>query len=82
MLSLFSLITFESIHAGHEVYCHEENCPICLVLQIIKNTVKNAGSPLCLKAILHLSFEELVVSLVAAYFISLTPVTKKIKLTI
>ena len=36
--SLFSIILFESNHKGHEAICHEENCPICLVLQIINNT--------------------------------------------
>ena len=39
-LSLFAVLTFESLHAGHEEHCHEENCPICLVLQIIHNTNK------------------------------------------
>ena len=39
-LSLFAVFTFESLHAGHEEHCHEENCPICLVLQIIHNTNK------------------------------------------
>ena len=38
--SLFALLTFETLHAGHEEGCHEEDCPICLVLQIIHNTEK------------------------------------------
>ena len=40
-LSLFTAILFETNHKGHEEVCHEENCPICLVLQIIHNTKKN-----------------------------------------
>ncbi len=39
-LSLFAVLTFESLHAGHEEHCHEENCPICLLLQVIHNTNK------------------------------------------
>lgn len=39
-LSLFALLAFESFHAGHEEHCHEEDCPVCLVLQIIHNTNK------------------------------------------
>lgn len=39
-LSLFAAILFEANHKGHETNCHEENCPICIVLQIIHNTKK------------------------------------------
>ena len=39
-LSLFAVLTFEAYHTGHEEHCHEENCPVCLVLQIIHNTNK------------------------------------------
>lgn len=38
ILSLFTLTIFEACHAGHQEHCHEENCQICLVLQIIHNT--------------------------------------------
>ena len=39
-LSLLSLTIFECIHAGHENFCNEDDCPICLVLQVIHNTNK------------------------------------------
>ena len=39
-LSLFAALAFEDFHAGHEEHCHEENCAICLVLQVIHNTNK------------------------------------------
>jgi len=39
-LSLFAALTFEAFHTGHEAVCHEEDCPICLVLQIIHSTEK------------------------------------------
>ena len=38
ILSLFTLTIFEACHAGHQEHCHEENCQICLLLQIIHNT--------------------------------------------
>ena len=39
-ISLFAALTFEAFHTGHEAACHEEDCPICLVLQIIHSTEK------------------------------------------
>lgn len=39
-LAILFLINFESIHAGHEEHCHDENCAVCMVLQIIHNTNK------------------------------------------
>ena len=38
VFSLFAVIFFDSNHKGHEDHCHEENCQICLVLQVIHNT--------------------------------------------
>ena len=38
VFSLFAVIFFDSNHKGHEDHCHEENCPICLVLQVIHST--------------------------------------------
>ena len=40
VLSLFAVIVFEANHIEHETTCHEENCTVCLVLQIIENTKK------------------------------------------
>jgi hypothetical protein len=82
ILSLFTALSFESLHAGHEEHCHEENCPVCLVLQIIKSNSSTSGSPDCLTSITHFVFANLIISLFITYFISLTPVTRKIKLTI
>ena len=39
IFSLTLVMAFQVIHAGHEFNCNEEDCPICLVLQII-NTSK------------------------------------------
>jgi hypothetical protein len=82
ILSLFTALSFESLHAGHEEHCHEENCPVCLVLQIIKSNSSTSGNPVCLTSITHFVFANLIISLFITYFIFLTPVTKKIKLTI
>ena len=38
--SLFAALAFETLNAGHEEQCHEEDCPVCLVLQVIHNTDK------------------------------------------
>lgn len=35
IFSLFVVLSFESLHAGHEEHCHEENCPVCLVVTTI-----------------------------------------------
>ena len=43
-LSLFAALIFEAFHEGHEANCQEENCPVCLVLQIIHNTKKISGT--------------------------------------
>ena len=40
IISLFAVITFEAFHTGHEEHCHKEDCPVCLVLQIIHTTQK------------------------------------------
>ena len=39
-ISLFSSLVFEAFHTGHEANCHEEECPVCIVLQIIGSTEK------------------------------------------
>ncbi len=81
-LSLFSLFTFESLHAGHQEHCHEEDCPICLVLQIIHNTNKIT------KAAAHTSVDLSVFNYINLFILSaliLTPVTlvkQKVKLVI
>lgn len=38
VFSFFAVIFFDSNHKGHEEHCHEESCPICLVLQVIHST--------------------------------------------
>lgn len=39
IISLLSILAFESIHAVH--HCAEKECPVCIVLSIIKNQIKS-----------------------------------------
>ncbi|MBQ5998614.1 MAG: hypothetical protein IJL70_03995 [Treponema sp.] len=39
IISLLSILAFESIHSGH--HCTEEECPVCIVISIIKNQLKS-----------------------------------------
>jgi len=41
LLSFFAAVVFETLHTGHEEHCHEESCPVCLLLQIIHCTFRS-----------------------------------------
>ncbi|MBP5601520.1 MAG: hypothetical protein J6X78_02215 [Treponema sp.] len=82
ILAIFSVHIFEGSHAGHENFCHEENCHVCLVLQIIHSTqkafdilVQKTGEFISYKYIYLLIFSA--ITLVPA-----TLVSQKIKLMI
>ena len=77
VISLFTTVAFEGIHAGHQDFCQEDDCAICLVLQIIHNTKKlTTDAPLTL------------VEFTAFYYINIlllapaTLVKQKVKLVI
>ena len=81
-LSLFALLAFESLHAGHEECCHEENCPICLVLQVIHNNNKISG-PALLVSIEYSAFSYINLFILSALLLApATLVTQKVKLVI
>ena len=81
-LSLFAVLTFEVLHAGHEESCHEENCPICLVLQVIHNT-KKISDPAPLAAIDFSTFNNITLFILSAlFFAPATLVKQKVKLVI
>jgi len=82
IFSLFTVLMFESIHAGHQEHCNEENCLVCRVLQIIKGNQKKLDGHTRLNSLFSIVFEDLIISLFIFHFISITPITKKIKLTI
>ncbi len=82
VLSILFLINFESLHAGHEETCHEENCAVCLVLQIIHNTNK-IFSGTDLTSSLHFAFTSInLLILSALLLVPATLVSQKVKLVI
>ena len=81
-LSLFAVLTFEALHAGHEESCHKENCAICLVLQVIHNT-KKISDPAPLDPIDFSTFNNITLFILTAlFFAPATLVKQKVKLVI
>ena len=82
VLSLFAVLVFESFQAGHEENCHEEDCPICLVLQIIHNTNKIADST-PLTSVEFSAFSYINLFIISALLLApATLVNQKVKLVI
>ena len=79
--SLFSCITFEAFHHAHELNCQDESCELCLVLQIVRNTIRLSGSKPLITFIQTIIFFEFISASFTGVFKSITPVTQKIKLT-
>lgn len=81
-LSILLLIYFETLHARHEEHCHDEDCAICLVLQIIHNTTKiyfDAN----LTSVISLSFIHInILILSIRLLVPATLVSEKVKLVI
>lgn len=81
-LSLFAAILFDANHKGHEAHCHEENCPICFVLQIIHNTNKQTA-PIQLISVEFSAFNYINLFVISALLLApATLVKQKIKLVI
>ena len=82
VLSLFAVLFFETLHAGHEGDCHEEDCPICLVLQVIHNTNKISDTaPLTSVEFSAFSYINFII-LSALFLAPATLVKQKVKLVI
>ena len=82
VVSLFTVILFESNHKGHAENCHEENCPICLILQIINNTKKVFENGQITSAEI-LSFSSINIIIISALILApATLVQQKVKLVI
>ena len=80
--SLFTVILFEANHKGHEEHCNKENCPICLVLQIINNTKKVFENGQITSAEI-LSFSSINIFIISALILApATLVQQKVKLVI
>ena len=80
--SIFAAISFEAFHTGHEAACHEEDCPICLVLQIIHNTEKIGKSTTTATAVHTVFFYINILILSALLIAPATLVKQKVKLVI
>ncbi len=82
ILALFSALTFEALHSGHEAFCHEEDCPVCLVLQIIRANKKTSPAAHAEAAEFISFFYIDVIILSALLFVPATLVKQKVKLVI
>ncbi|BDC93791.1 hypothetical protein [Treponema bryantii] len=81
-LSLFAELTFEAFHTGHEAACHEEDCPVCLVLQIIHNTEKIRQNTVSASVEFTSIFYINIILLSALLLAPATLVKQKVKLVI
>ncbi len=82
VISLFAVLSFEAFHTGHEAACHEEDCPICLVLQIIHST-KKIGKSTITATVVHTAFFYINILILSALLIApATLVKQKVKLVI
>ena len=82
VLSLFAALTFEAFHTGHEAACHEEDCPVCLVLQIIHNTEKIGQNTVSASVEFTSIFYINIILLSALLLAPATLVKQKVKLVI
>lgn len=83
VLVLLSTLFFETFHAGHDSnHCEDENCPICMVLQIVRSSFRFFDfSSESIKSV-SLAFVLISVLISSIYILSITPITQKTKLTI
>lgn len=80
--AIFSSLTFEAFHAGHEAECHEENCPVCLVIQIIRTVIRLTMPAASLSFVQKIIITAFIINLSLSRLILLTPVMQKIRLNI
>ncbi|MCR4626664.1 MAG: hypothetical protein K5640_03375 [Treponema sp.] len=80
--AIFSALVFETIHSEHEIECHEDNCPVCLILQIIHNTQKTSVPTQAASFDFLFFFYINILILSAVLLVPATLVKQKIKLVI
>ena len=82
IISLFAVISFEAFHTGHESHCQKDDCPICIVLQIIHTTQK-ISSKTAATAAEFISILYINVLILSAFHLApVTLVKQKVKLVI
>lgn len=80
---LVSALFFEAFHANHDsTHCHEENCPICMVMQIVRASMQFFEPFGAVQKNVVLAFASLLCIISSLYIVSVTLVTQKTKLTI
>ena len=82
IFAIFSAMAFEAFHSGHEASCHEEDCPVCLVLQIIRANKKTSPAAHAEPAEFINFFYINIIILSAMLFVPATLVKQKVKLVI
>ena len=82
IFAIFSSMAFEAFHSGHEASCHEEDCPVCLVLQIIRANKKTSPAAHAEPAEFISFFYINIIILSAMLFVPATLVKQKVKLVI
>ncbi|MBR5934312.1 MAG: hypothetical protein IK002_10025 [Treponema sp.] len=81
ILSILSAIAFEISHAGHENHCHEDNCPVCIVLEIIHSSKKiNPVQTFSVSITKVFYIVEFILS--SILFLHFTLVSQKVKISI
>ena len=81
IFSIFAAILFETFHAGHEEHCHEENCPICLILKIFKPSINTAVLEIFAKSTAVFILFSIIIKLLPHSLPVNTLIAQKIKLT-
>ena len=82
IFAIFSAMAFEAFHSGHEASCHEDDCTVCLVLQIIRANKKTSPAAHAEPAEFISFFYINVIILSAILFVPATLVKQKVKLVI
>jgi hypothetical protein len=80
--AIVSSLCFEVFHTGHEENCHEENCAVCLVLEIIHSAQKFSQSFHHPEREFSYFTASLFIVFMEAYLVHQTIVSRKIKLQI
>jgi hypothetical protein len=81
IFSLFAALFFEASHAGHEATCHQEECPVCLILQVIHNTKIFTGDTAMASGEFFNSY-YINILIISAILLPATLVSQKVKLII
>ena len=82
ILAIFSALCFETLHTNHEEHCHEQNCPICFVLQLL-HFIKTSLPHTAPTTVIFITFFYIYNIILSAHFlVPVTLVKQKIKLVI